>query len=251
MPLIPLSCPNCGGNLTVESSKDAAICEFCGKPYIVKDAIVQNYINNVINIDTVNVFAGKDYVVKSGVLVEYNGEGSDIKIPDSVKELSADVFAGLPIETLEFSEGIKIIPAYAFQNCKALRKVVFPNSLETIGESAFGGCVSLVKLEIPDNVKLIDTNAFRGCINLESVYIDKAGADIRIEHTAFYECDRITKVFWAGRYSSECTAVFSNRSNRVIQNEWKGDESLCPWCGHELKQKRNGKLKCTFCERVY
>lgn len=48
MPIIPLTCPSCGANLTVDSFKDAAICEFCGKPYVVKDAIVNNYINMTV-----------------------------------------------------------------------------------------------------------------------------------------------------------------------------------------------------------
>ncbi|SCW34778.1 hypothetical protein SAMN02910456_00639 [Ruminococcaceae bacterium YRB3002] len=51
MSLVQAKCTNCGANLNVENTKDAAICPFCGTPYVVEKAI-QNYnINN----STVNV----------------------------------------------------------------------------------------------------------------------------------------------------------------------------------------------------
>ena len=44
MPLIPLNCPLCGASLSIDSTKDATICESCGKPFIVKDAIINSYV---------------------------------------------------------------------------------------------------------------------------------------------------------------------------------------------------------------
>ncbi|MBR7007079.1 MAG: hypothetical protein IKH90_00380 [Ruminococcus sp.] len=59
MPLVNAKCTNCGGTLTVDSTKDAAVCDFCGSPYIVEKAI-QNYnyyITQNIKADNVNVTA--------------------------------------------------------------------------------------------------------------------------------------------------------------------------------------------------
>ena len=70
MPFIPLQCPNCGANLTVDSDKDAAICEFCGRPYIVKEAIIQTHINSLstsINAENVNVYTQKDFNIGSSL----------------------------------------------------------------------------------------------------------------------------------------------------------------------------------------
>jgi len=39
---VPAKCTNCGGELTVNPKHDAAICQFCGTPFIVAKA-VQNY----------------------------------------------------------------------------------------------------------------------------------------------------------------------------------------------------------------
>ena len=45
MPLVSAKCTNCGANLEVDNTKDAAICPYCGTPYIVEKAI-NNYIIN-------------------------------------------------------------------------------------------------------------------------------------------------------------------------------------------------------------
>ena len=60
MSMVPAKCTQCGGQLTVDSEKEAAICEFCGTPFIVEKAI-NNYNTTVINnFDnaTVNIIAG-------------------------------------------------------------------------------------------------------------------------------------------------------------------------------------------------
>ena len=50
--LLKAQCPNCGGNLEVDNSKDAAICPFCKTPYIVEKAINQYNLNaNTVNLN--------------------------------------------------------------------------------------------------------------------------------------------------------------------------------------------------------
>ena len=36
MKLIKAKCPNCGANLDVDPTQDAAICKYCGTPYVVE-----------------------------------------------------------------------------------------------------------------------------------------------------------------------------------------------------------------------
>ena len=61
MPLVNAKCTNCGANLNVDSSKEAAVCEYCGSAFIVEKAI-NNYITN-------NSFAGATINI-SGVSIE-------------------------------------------------------------------------------------------------------------------------------------------------------------------------------------
>ena len=46
MPLVKAQCSNCNGILEVDNGKDAAICPFCGTPYIVENAINNYNISN-------------------------------------------------------------------------------------------------------------------------------------------------------------------------------------------------------------
>ena len=66
MPVIPLTCPFCGGDLQIDSNLEAAVCKFCKKPFVVKDAVFQNYINNITNInaENVNIYTQKDFVMR-------------------------------------------------------------------------------------------------------------------------------------------------------------------------------------------
>ena len=42
MPFVQAKCPECGGVLAVDADKKAAVCQFCGEPFIVQEAI-NNY----------------------------------------------------------------------------------------------------------------------------------------------------------------------------------------------------------------
>jgi len=46
---IPLACPNCSGELMINESQDKAICSYCGKPFLVRDAL-QEISQNVENL---------------------------------------------------------------------------------------------------------------------------------------------------------------------------------------------------------
>lgn len=56
MPFVQAKCENCNGILEVDSTKKAAICPYCGTPYVVQDAI-NNYITNIetLHADVVNI----------------------------------------------------------------------------------------------------------------------------------------------------------------------------------------------------
>ena len=60
MPLVPAVCPNCRGTLEVNSAQDAAICRFCGTPFIVEKAINQFNITNNFNANVVNFYGGSN-----------------------------------------------------------------------------------------------------------------------------------------------------------------------------------------------
>lgn len=163
MPIIPLVCPFCSGNAQIDSDMEIAKCPFCEREFVVRDAIVNNYITNVtnnitnINADTVNFYSKKDFIIETGVLKQYLGEEVDIVIPDSVYEIAPCVFRDLPIHSVVFPEHTAVIGESAFQGCSSLTSVELPKGIKKIGKNAFAACRSLRNVSnIPDN-KVVET----------------------------------------------------------------------------------------------
>ena len=53
MALVQAKCTNCGGFLEVDNKNEAAVCKYCGTPFIIENAI-NNFIQN-ISIDNVSI----------------------------------------------------------------------------------------------------------------------------------------------------------------------------------------------------
>lgn len=125
MSLVPARCPQCGGILEVDETQEAALCRYCGTPFITEKAIHQ-YITNVnttvnqttnINADTVHIHQdeiNRFFVIEGGTLIRYNGKLRKIVIPEGVTAIGDNVFA----ET-DFDE------------------IVLPASVVEIGKAAF------------------------------------------------------------------------------------------------------------------
>ena len=173
MPIIPLECPFCGGDLQIDSNLEAAVCKYCKKPFVVKDAIVHNYINNVTNInaENVNIFTQKDFVIEAGELKEYKGESVNVVIPDNVKVIGYRAFMGKGIESVILPESVVTIGNSAFANCTYLTSVTIPDSVKNIYDYAFYGCSSLTNIAMPNSVEIMGIKVFTGCSALKSITI--------------------------------------------------------------------------------
>ena len=74
------------------------------------------------------------------------------------------------IGRLVFDYDIVTIPDEAFNGCKSIKYVKYPNSVASIGNAAFYNCISLASVTILNSVTSIGEYAFRGCNNLTSIY---------------------------------------------------------------------------------
>lgn len=118
------------------------------------------------------------------------------------------------ITTVEFSNGITHIGAYALYECATLTAVSFPDTVITIGNYAFAYCTklwnvtwssklqtigrdaffncSISSLTVPDSVVTIDRYAFYGCKSLKSI---KCGNGLEtIGYTCFANCTALETV---------------------------------------------------------
>ena len=81
---------------------------------------------------------------------------------------------------------------YGFEDCTALREVVFGDSLFYLGNYAFAGCESLESVALPASLREIGFYAFDGCSSLASVTLCEGL--ITIAPDAFRNCNSLTSI---------------------------------------------------------
>ena len=132
-----------------------------------------------------------------GYSVIYGVTGvTNVNIPKGLK--TADVcwnndgpFAGSKVNTVTFESGMTKIPDNMMKNCKELKTVTIPYTVQEIGQYAFDSCSSLEKIEIPRIVKTIGHDAFAHT-NLQELNLP-SGLE-KIGYSIIYGVTRVTSV---------------------------------------------------------
>lgn len=88
---------------------------------------------------------------------------SEIKIPDSIKNIGDSAFQGTAITTFDWPDAIPVIGNGTFGGCQKLKNIVIPNSLTDIGDEAFYDCKALTEISIPRSVKFLGRDVFYNC----------------------------------------------------------------------------------------
>lgn len=115
------------------------------------------------------------------------------------------------IQKLEIGNGVTDIGDSAFQNCKNLKTVKLPSTLQTIGQWAFSNCFALQSIVIPDSVVSIGKYAFNSCAVLSSV---KLGAKLTtIDDYAFNNCTAMTSLKFGKKLRFIGAGAFLNCSS--------------------------------------
>ena len=86
--------------------------------------------------------------------------GDTVTIPASVTEITYHCFYKYDkIKTLRFEGDVSQIHSCAFENCKNLKEIYFPQKIDTIAFGAFSGCPALEKVELFE-VEKVESCAF-------------------------------------------------------------------------------------------
>lgn len=143
----------------------------------------------------------------------WQGNATTFHIPASVEQIGSRVFAGTQIKTLPEMPGLKRIGDEAFYQCKNLKKVTIPETVEYIGGGAFYGCsniwsltynainaecerlmesnIPLEKIVIGDKVRRLPRGIFSG---REFTEVALPACLERIDESAFYGCKNLTTI---------------------------------------------------------
>lgn len=98
-----------------------------------------------------------------------------------ISEIGDGAFKGQGLSFFGAYASISHIGAEAFADCKELREVFLPISVEVIGERAFANS-GISKLVISEGVTGIAQTAFAGCMDLESVTLPANLENLRRSH---------------------------------------------------------------------
>ncbi len=69
---------------------------------------------------------------------------------------------GMPVES---------IWPEAFKDCKTLKSVTLPDTVNSIGTAGFAGCENLESINLTNNIKTIGQEAFQDCSRLKAIHI--------------------------------------------------------------------------------
>lgn len=101
-------------------------------------------------------------------------------------------FVPRTLGNVELHPDTEEIEANAFENNKALERILLPDKLTYIADKAFMGCTALKEVRLSDGLRGIGSEAFKDCSALEKVHL--AEGLTLIKSRAFESCTRLSEI---------------------------------------------------------
>lgn len=121
----------------------------------------------------------------------------EIKWSPNLKYIGDSAFCGCAFlnaeQELHMPQVLAYICASAFEGCKKVTSVVFPDSIVKVDSHAFRNCESLKWVYIPDTIKEIGSGVFDGCTSLKEIKIPK-GSHTKFEKLLPFSVDKFVEV---------------------------------------------------------
>lgn len=155
----------------------------------------------------------------------YRADIKNIVIPPNIEVIDQEAFAGSSLESVTISEGVKLIKDYAFNECRNLKQLVYPNSINACGEQQV--LPSLTEFSLPETITSKYT-MLSDCENLKVVRFvgDGENTDViedckRLETIEFLEgTKRALKQWYRCNPGNKINIYLPHSCTRV-------DKSLC------------------------
>lgn len=269
-----LECEICGGRL-ITSGDGILQCEACGSCYSKDWARTKvQEINGTVSVEGTVRTQDADFIIRGGVLERYNGNDTDVIIPDSVVEIGHHAFFNCPgIKSITFSNGLQYIGEYCFADCRALKQISLPETVKEIGRYALSGCRSLEIIIVPyqidfyyDDDEGSPLDPFRDCMTLHEIIVYRGQKKKRFLYRKYnikneremLPAQTILEQPADDHYIAEnCGKWYLNFNREFADNaEWyilreqreeRKAKNVCQYCGGSFAGFFT--LKCTNCGR--
>lgn len=122
---------------------------------------------------------------------------TELIIPETVTYLGESALAANDFEELVVPSSVQRISNGVFQNCKNLRTLILPETVESmedgiVGDYTFSGCTNLTNVTLPNNITGIGSYWFFNCTSLPSITIPASVTEIT--GCAFKGCTALTEM---------------------------------------------------------
>lgn len=105
----------------------------------------------------------KFVTVGDGILIAYNGDKEEVKLPKSTRQISGAFAGNTAIKKVTLNSGLVSVGDMAFMGCTSLQAVHLPASLQDIGANAFYGCGAMDQIILSEKILSIGGDAFTNC----------------------------------------------------------------------------------------
>ncbi len=165
-------------------------------------------------------------------------------VPENVTEIQSGMFNGVKgLTSIKIHGGVTLIGAHAFEDCAGLTTVIFDEATEEgaelrILEHAFDGCKVLQNVDFPEHLTFLGSYAFADCDTLTSILLPASLQTLEVQvltvngkvytygMEVFSDCDNLEKIeiaegshyfkFEGGVLYSLRAAVLSPDSDEVV-----------------------------------
>ena len=157
-----------------------------------------------------------DFFIENKKLVEYTGNSEIVKIPNGVKVIGEEAFAGeTNIKKIVMPNTVRKIEKGAFEVCDMLKSVKFSKKLISIGDEAFCWNTMMEKYNLPKSLKNIGKKAFRKNYSLKTVNVPKKVKTIQF--ATFENCVNLKKVNMKSVTSIERRAFCGDKKLKKVK----------------------------------
>lgn len=135
--------------------------------------------------------AASDFQMEGSKLLKYAGTAEVVSVPDDVKEIGEEAFAGNDnLIKVTIAGKVEKIDYRAFADCDNLRTVKVGDSVVEIDNAAFSNNKSLVNVSLGASVKKIGSGIFAGCSKLSELSLSEGNSYLSYSDGVLYDDEK-------------------------------------------------------------
>lgn len=145
--------------------------------------------------DVEAVASASDFQMDGNKLMKYSGTSEVVSIPDDVREIGEEAFAGNDnIIKVNIGGKVKSVGYRAFADCGSLRTITVGDSVEEIGTAAFSNNKELTNVTLGTQVRKVGNGVFAGCSQLADLTVSASNKFLLYSNGVLYNSEQ-TKVY--------------------------------------------------------